>query len=476
MRFSNPVPTLAVAVAVAVAITCLAAQLHAQGEPIFDIDNLGGTALPGASGAPKGLSPIAAAATCHTNGVGSTTIQWAANGFAGAGVPTDGTAAIYIAASGTSPTGRRFAKITGYTAGTVTVQNSWNISAASPADCAVGGALLTLEDRLIQDVRAGWRMEVEATGTDYTFGAAIPDMTAQTSTPAPGFAQVVGVNGRPVLDWTANTEGIGRTDYIMFRNLAIENSSGGSTTAFTTVFQDVQFNDVQFSGWAYINNGVGGGFAVVDSYLNGVSLTSDGTLYGLVLANYLYQPTGLCVGVSMRGYVVGNICHDVQTPTGCFRSRANNGQLHWYNTVDDDCGTGEGIGDALMVDGTFFGNIVAAANTGQQGGDRPDALQPIWGGNFFSDDVTTVYGTAAVERTDDVPGTFDIAFVARATDDWQPQADCANGLGFPPASVVFGAQTQAMGLPDTVNIATAGASQVEDPGQPCGSAAGNYLY
>lgn len=140
-------------------------------KPQIYVDNVNGSAL--ASGAPEAIGPVGAAATCHTNGVASTTIQWPANGLSGAGVPTDGSAILFL---GTGA-GRQFSVISGLAAGTVTVGDSFNIAAGTPVDCAVGGRRLSVTQQLATDMKTSgqdaWQIFLVNSGLTYTWSSTI---------------------------------------------------------------------------------------------------------------------------------------------------------------------------------------------------------------------------------------------------------------------------------------------------------------
>lgn len=154
--------------------------------PKLFIDNVNGAAPGAASGAPEAIGPIAAAATCHTNGVSTTAITWTANGLSGAGVPTDGSAILFL---GTAA-GRQYTQIRGLAADTVTADNNFNIAAAAPVDCAVGGRLLNLSTQLSLDMEGStgsasaigeaWEAHFQVTGVNYVW-TAIRGTTAGTA-------------------------------------------------------------------------------------------------------------------------------------------------------------------------------------------------------------------------------------------------------------------------------------------------------
>jgi hypothetical protein len=165
-------------------IFLLLAQLQAS-QPSIWIDNVNGAPTPNASGSPEEMSPVTAAATCHTNGAASTTIQWPAHGIvlpSGNNCNTgDNNCGILFLGTGS---GRQFTEILAVPNNdTLTVEDSFNIAAVSAVDCAVGGRLSNVETRLTLDLKGnhdsgthnvaagGWQIFVVNTGVNYTWTA-----------------------------------------------------------------------------------------------------------------------------------------------------------------------------------------------------------------------------------------------------------------------------------------------------------------
>jgi hypothetical protein len=176
--------------------------------PLITFNNQTGSDT-GASGAPASIGPIFAAATCNTGGVLSNTINWPANGLQGAGVPTDGSAILWLKTA----SGRQFTQITGLATNTVTVDDQFNI--AGGIDCAVGGKRRTIAGSLqvFPDVKGdhglnipGWTIQFDgSTGINYTSGTTLSTVSGGQgckiqSTPGTGMAVIEGTANGVLFD------------------------------------------------------------------------------------------------------------------------------------------------------------------------------------------------------------------------------------------------------------------------------------
>jgi len=188
-------------------LALLSAALLNATTPVLRIDNNLGLPPGSASGAPYTFGPVSALATCHTNGVASTTIQWPGHGLSGL-IPTDRTAILFL---GTA-SGRQYTEITAVPDGnTLTVEDSFNIAAGSPVNCAVGGPLNNASTQLVTDMKGnhgghgassagGWELQFVSTGVAYTWTAA---RTSSSATPGCGFYGIKdGAGLRPTITCT----------------------------------------------------------------------------------------------------------------------------------------------------------------------------------------------------------------------------------------------------------------------------------
>jgi hypothetical protein len=167
---------------VALAVSVSFAPLDASQVSVW-VDNVNGAPTPNASGSPEDMSPVTAAATCHTNGAASTTIQWPSHGIvlpAGNNCNSSNTnCGVLFLGTGS---GRQFTEILAVPNNdTLTVEDSFNIAAVSAVNCAVGGRLSNVEVQLVQDMKGdhnsgthgvsagGWQIFVVNTGVNYTW-------------------------------------------------------------------------------------------------------------------------------------------------------------------------------------------------------------------------------------------------------------------------------------------------------------------
>jgi hypothetical protein len=268
-----------------------AATSLALAQPVIVVNNSTGSDT-AASGAPSSFGPFSAVATCHTNGAASTTIQWAANPLTG--VPTDGSAVIWLATAA----GRRWSRITGRAAGTVTVADSFNIAAGTPVDCAVGGKRSSLTaSRLFLDLKdteagfnQGWTLRIESTGANYTINA------AQSTTDNLGSCLVEGdpAGARPILEGTVDGVMLD-LDSCDIRHLSFINSAVAKTAS---VAIDAQANDA-----AILSDLVVGGGTTAASFFRGIIMPIAGTLYN---SEVRFNGTGVRYGCGST--VAANPC------------------------------------------------------------------------------------------------------------------------------------------------------------------------
>lgn len=313
---------LALGLALAMA---LAASLPAQTGnpgPAIRVNNLTGSDT-AASGAPSTITAISGVAACDTGGAPSTTINWTANGLAGAGVPTDGTAALWI---GTA-SGRQFSAIVGLTADTVTVLDNFNISGGpgGPRNCAVGGQRASITQELAADLLGinnivtyggnggWWTLELEYTGTDYT--------TAVTLSTTGNLACVI-----------RGLKGAGG-EYPIHR----------LTVAATTMWQ---INDCVMSGIHLLTANATG--------LSGRAIITDGsaTLTDMVIGHSTLMAESFTVGLEARGAATS----DGQYVLSTFQ---NNG-----TAVEQECGGCWWSGNYFTGNGIAFqvNNFNASGN------------------------------------------------------------------------------------------------------------------
>lgn len=178
--------------------------------PDIRVNNQTGANPPAASGAPANFGPVIPPAGCATAGA-STTIQSVGHGLGL--VPVDGTAAVWIETAA----GRRWSRITSVpNADTFVVDNSFNIAAA--VACAVGGVLdgtLANITGLCDDLKFGWTVTIEETGTDYTdSGACAIANTASSGAATDGSIIVRGDDPttRSVILWQSNANYLNTTE------------------------------------------------------------------------------------------------------------------------------------------------------------------------------------------------------------------------------------------------------------------------
>jgi hypothetical protein len=314
-------------------------------DPDLRVNNLTGSDPPAASGAPANFGPFSALATCHTNGVNTNVIQWALNPLAG--VPTDGSAVLWL---GTA-SGRRLSKITARTATTVTVEDSFNISAASPVDCAVGGKVASITStRWLGSRNIGWTISIEDTGTPYVMAASV-NVSAAGNQPfggrhwtMRGVLPDTNTPSRPTLRWTGNNvafiAGGNSMQNAYVRDLILENTSAVKTnvTVYDFTNDDQVWRNVKFVGF------------------NGVQVSGSRCLLIAV------EATGGPLGISSGGsgsegicLTIGSYSHD-NSGAGFFGMLNN---WMFYDISANNTGPGHqnsGGGGAFAVHSTFYGN------------------------------------------------------------------------------------------------------------------------
>ncbi len=311
--------------------------------PIVVFDNVNGTDT-GASGSPADLTAIFAAATCHTNGASSTTIQWAANGFLAASVPTGFKAAVWIKAAA----GRQWSEINTYATNTVTVEDNFNIAAGSPVDCAVGGLRRTIAGsvQLFTDMKGvhsgsqlGWFIRFTNTGTNYTTGATITLNNGESS-------EFAGVSGYPTIEMTANstllTPNNCNVHGLTFIN---SNATKGSATGINRGGSN--FNQIY-------DNVIGGSTAALSfnaAITGGTATPNDGTIWGNEIKNNV-------TGITITGQVAKILWNYIHNNTTGISSTGGNGFI-WRNLVVNN--TGDGIntsagGTHWIIENTIDGN------------------------------------------------------------------------------------------------------------------------
>lgn len=306
----------------------------------------------GTSGAPAAIGPVAALATCHTGGVASTTIQWAANGLSGAGVPTDGTAVLWLATGA----GRQFSAIVGLAANTVTVEDSFNIALLSAVDCAVGGKRATLQAQLVADIKGdpsafGWTLQLENTGTNYLVGGTM------TFDPASGGSLLQGTGTpRPIIETTANATTFVLSDTGV-DHLQFINTAGAKGSAFT--FLTSGAND------QVIQDCIFGGASLAEGFQSVTTGGGQATFYDNEIK---FNVTGL----NAAGPMLWNRIHDNTTGV-LFSDTFGSGvarQLVFRNLIVNNTGVGASFtatGAVWLIENVIDGNGSHGLNYGTKG-------------------------------------------------------------------------------------------------------------
>lgn len=328
-------------------------------DPVIVLNNSTGSDT-AASGAPSTFTAVSAAATCHTNGASSTTIQWPANGIAG--LPTDGSAALWLATS----SGRRWSKVSAFDANTVTVEDAFNIAAGSPVDCAVGGKRATITaPQLFADPKVNWIVELENTGTNYTSGSTI--------TCSSGDHFLVRGNQaspRPIIEGTA--DGVLFTDSNCdWQDLRFINSNASKTAS-------IALNST--SGDHFIQNCIFGG-ASGQGFFLGISYNG----IGVWRSEFSFNVTAIQVGGAARGGP-GVLWNYIHTNTVGVQMRglagANAQRGLWRNVIVGN--TGDGIQIITRPGPNWIVENVIANN----GGDGVDAGDNAGGLSLVNNQIT----------------------------------------------------------------------------------------
>jgi len=326
----------------------LAASIRAA-NPVLAVNNLTGSDT-AASGAPAAFGPVSAAATCHTNGVGSTTIQWAANGISG--LATDGSALIWLATA----SGRRWSQVVSVTASTVVVEVSFNIAAGSPVDCAIGGKRASFTaTQTIADLKGnggsfpapdGWILHIENTGTNYT------SSTTQVATASLGGCLIRGTGSYPSLtiwEHTANSVTL-QPNNCSVKNLAFINTNATKTAS-------VALNLAGSNGIGVFGNIIG---SSGQGHRSGIDL---GAQYNNIYDNEIRFNTSGIRGGGFLHRVVWNWIHDNATGLEWSSCSGTQNVLIFRNLVVSNTGVGfevTGGGTCFSGAGYFFENVFHA--------------------------------------------------------------------------------------------------------------------
>ncbi len=403
-------------------------------EPDIVVNNSTGSNT-GASGAPSGFGPFSAAATCDTNGVATTVIDWVGNPLTG--VPTDGSAALWLQTA----SGRRWSKITARAADTVTVADSFNIPAGTPVDCAVGGKRSTLDHgagtRVVtQDLKLGWFLNIEATGADYSMATAL-EVTSFGSPFLP-VAYIRGTLGRPRLVWTANVNGFGsgvQMSGFTFENLELANTSGVKTLAEAMrIGNNITIRNVIFDGWNATFESDAQDVLVYDSEIrNGVNGLSGNSTNALMLASFIHDQTS--TGTT-TGRLICLYCIFSDNGTSGIGSIGVPGTLQstiFSNTVDgmlEDTSNSYSAASLILASNGDHGAQSAAGPEGPE-----LTLGRLVNNNAYFGNVTAPRNNFPVGPNDQT--AIDPAFVSPGTQDWAIGPGL-NDLGWPPSNVPAG--------------------------------------
>lgn len=195
--------------------------------PTITINNSTGDAAASGSGTP---STPATGSGASLNG--TTSVDLSADSPDLSGVPTDGTAVLYVDTS----SGRKFSRITAVDDGTdiVTVATAYDVT-ESGRNWAIGGVLDDLESysELFTDWEEEWIVELEATETDYVLTSTISVGGDQTSrlfrsaTPASRPVITTATNNTALFSFTTN----GQHVQFQYLDMAITASTPGPVVA-----------------------------------------------------------------------------------------------------------------------------------------------------------------------------------------------------------------------------------------------------
>jgi hypothetical protein len=226
--------------------------------------------------------------------------------------------------------GRMFTEINTFTATTVTVEDNFNIPAASPVTCAVGGKRRTLSGsmQIGGDVKGthsgssrGWQVGIEDTGVDYTLAAGLVLSAGVQGCAIFG----VGTN-RPIVRQTINTYLLNPT-FCDVTFLHLQNSSVSKTAS----------NGIQAAGdFSRVYNNIIGGPSTALSFLTGISNTASNNNSLVIWGNEIRFCSGAGIDNPGRVFHAWNYIHDNAVGV----STANHG-LFWRNLIVNN--TGDGI-------------------------------------------------------------------------------------------------------------------------------------
>lgn len=405
-------------------LTLLAATAWAA-EPDLIVNNLAGSDT-AASGAPSTFGPFSQAAACSTAGA-STTINWTAQPCTG--IPTDGSALLWMATA----SGRRFSKITATAVNSITVEDSFNIAAA--VDCACGGKRASISSsRTLTDLKQGWSLAIEFTGTAYTHAALVLGPGNF------GSGRRIHVRGtgasRPTLTWTSNSTGIQDPGSFYLEDLIMTNTNATKTAAFALDL-DVDFvmiRNVQFNGW----NGMTGTNGQHVWYRN--EFTGNGGL-GLNLGN-------------RRSFLLANYMHDLSPGTAAAGTAGGSRATGIYNLAVRNTGSGfaaglvgnlqataddndqHGFAIGATDNGSFYASLISSNNS-LRGCDAGATVANLSRGRIFSNNnyFSNVSSNTCPTGTGDT--ALNPGFTNPAANDWSI-GTALSDLGFPPNTVVAG--------------------------------------
>jgi hypothetical protein len=356
----------------ALLLALLAAAPALAIKPQIYVDSVNGASP--ASGAPEAIGPISALATCHTNGLASTTIHWPANGLSGAGVLTDGSALLFLATA----SGRQFSVITGLAAGTVTVADSFNIAAASAVDCGVGGRLLNVTPQLLTDFQVGaltgWQVLLVSSGVNYTWTAARSMSAACVGC---GIFGVLNGGVRPIVDCTFTggiclSAGGGNVSGVEFRNTnankagtvginqndgsLVDNCIIGGTTAATAFA--IGIDGANTTRRTTVGN-------LIRNNVQGMN--ANGTDFTWFVAGNVFEgnTTGLVTdGATQNGF---DVFQNIFWANGVGLELGNNDYNYvnavWFNTFDSNTTAAVNITDAGGIHSLLFASNLLTSNT-----------------------------------------------------------------------------------------------------------------
>lgn len=360
---------------VLVALVLVLSEMGYASQPSIFVDNVNGAPTPNASGSPEAMTPVTAAATCHTNGAASTTIQWPANGITlpgGNACNTSGSENCGILFLGTAA-GRQFTEILAVTADTVVVEDSFNIAAVSAVNCAVGGRLLNVEVQLASDMKGdhnsgthgqsagGWQIMVVNQGPNYVWTAT---RAQAASTSGSGFYGVALGGTRPVIECNftgATCLRLGGADIV---GLEFQNSNANKTGTIGLT--------LDLTGQQIIRDTIIGGPTTATAFELGVSWTNNDRIFlGSMIRNNTTGITATAVstaiysvlGTVFQGNGVGFNGPATGSQTVSIRLLGN---LFWQNTTAGvSLAYDEFTGYRALLFNTFDDNVIGVSITNE---------------------------------------------------------------------------------------------------------------